>query len=105
MTLQRTEPTLRRFKGLGILIGLALCAGWGVLCGALRAPYLVVLVGGLAAAALAFWLERDALVTPETAARKDFRLILAAGFGFFAVLGVGLTALAALLSTWWLPRL
>jgi hypothetical protein len=66
--------------------------GWGVACGGLRTPFLAVAAGGLAAAALAFWLERTALVGPETRRRDDFYLILAAGCGFFAIVGVGLAS-------------
>lgn len=103
--MQRTEPTLTRFKGLGVLIALAAAIAWGVACGVFREPYWLVVVGGVGAAGLAFWLERATLAPPETRQRKDFRLILAAGLGFFAMVGLGLVSLAALLATWYLPRL
>ena len=96
---------MTRFKGLGILCALAVAVAWGVVCGVFRAPYLPVAIGGIAAATLAFWLERELLAGPETRQRKDFRLILAAGYAFFAVVGVGLVSLSCLLATWWLPRL
>jgi hypothetical protein len=56
-------------------------------------------------ATLGFWLERATLVSSETMARQDFRLILAAGFAFFVVVGVGVVSLSALIATWYLPRL
>jgi hypothetical protein len=105
MTLELTERTLRLFRHIGLLLALALALAWGAVCGMLRAPFLAVAIGGLAAAALGFWLERAFLITAETRARKDFQLILVAGFGFFAVVGVGLVGLAALLARWYLPRL
>ena len=105
MTLQRLEPTLTRFKGLGILGALAVAITWGVACGVFRAPYALVAIGGIAVATLGFWLERELLAGPETRQRKDFYLILAAGYGFFAVVGVGLVSLSCLLATWWLPKL
>ena len=86
--------------GLRVLAAIGLAIAWGLASGALRAPFFVVIVGGLAAAALAFWLERDVLADPATAARKDFRLIAAAGFGFLAVIGVGVTSLGYLAAIW-----
>ena len=69
---------------------------WGFLSGWLRDPFWIVVVGGLLAAALAFWLERGVLLTVETKARRDFPLILAAGYAFLAVVGVGLVSLSYL---------
>ena len=92
-------------NGLGILIALLAVIAWGLACGMLRTPYWPVALGGIGFAALGFWLERATLVSPETIARKDFQLILAAGFGFFAVIGVGVASLSALVATWYLPRL
>jgi hypothetical protein len=105
MTLLRMETTLTRIKGLGVLCAIAAAIAWGVACGVFRAPYPLVVIGGLATAALGFWLERGVLASPETRQRKDFQLILAAGYGFFAFVGIGLVALANLLSIWYLPRL
>ena len=105
MTVPMSEPRARSFKGGGVLTAIAAAAVWGVACGTLRAPYAAVVMGGLAVAALGFWLDRAWLVSPETAQRKDFHLILACGYGFFAVVGVGLVSLAALLSRWYLPHL
>ena len=101
---QRTGP-LTMGKGTGVILALVAAIGWGVLCGILRAPYGAVAVGGIGLAALGFWLERATLVSPSTTARKDFYIILVAGFGFFAVIGVGLVSLSALIATWYLPRL
>jgi hypothetical protein len=70
----------------------------------MRVPYWVVAVGGLGLAALAFWLERATLVSPETRARNDYFVILVAGLGFFAVVGVGVVSLCTLIATWYLPH-
>jgi hypothetical protein len=103
--MQTMNLTLPRLKVPRILYALAACVGWGVVCGVLRAPFLLVAIGGLAAAGLGFWLERAVLMGPETAQRKDFRLLVVAGLGFFAILGLGIVSLACLLSKWYLPRL
>jgi len=66
-------------------------------CGGLRAPFIAVAVGGIAAAAFGFWLERAVLLGPDTTARKDFYTILFAACGFFAVCGVGLASLGVIL--------
>ena len=106
MMLSTTRSPLAFLRHLGLIAApVALAIAWGAVCGMVRAPFPAVILGGLAAAALGFWLERGALITPETRARKDFQLILAAGYGFFAVVGVGLTGLGALLAHWYLPRL
>ena len=97
-------PILTGLKGLRILYALAAALVWGAACGVLRAPYWLVAVGGLGAATLGFWLLREVLAGPETRRRGDFYLILAAGYGFFAIVGVGLVSLICLLSEWWLPR-
>ena len=86
-------------------MALVAAIGWGIACGVLRTPYWAVAVGGTGLAAFGFWLERATLVSPETMARKDFHLILVAGLGFFAVVGVGIVSLSALIATWYLPRL
>jgi len=91
-------------KGLGLLLSLMAAISWGVICGILRTPYWAIAVGGIGLSALGFWLERATLVSPETVARKDFYLILSAGIGFFAVVGVGLVSLSALVATWYMPR-
>lgn len=105
MIFERTEPTRTHIKGMGIILALVMALFWGLACGVLRTPYWAVALGGLSMAALGFWLERAVLLSPETAARKDFLLILVAGYGFFAVVGVGVVSLSALIATWYLPRL
>jgi len=80
-----------------ILYALAVAIGWGMACAAVRAPFGLVALGGLSAAALGFWLERATLVGPETRTRKDFYVIFAAGCGFFAIMGVGLASLGVIL--------
>ena len=96
---------LFKSAGIGVLLALVMAIGWGCACGILRMPYGAVVAGGFGLAALGFWLERATLVSPETMSRKDFYLILVAGFGFFAVIGVGVVSLSALLATWYLHRL
>lgn len=86
-------------------MALATAIGWGIACGILRTNYSAVVVGGIGLAAFGFWLERATLASPETMARKDFYLILAAGLGFFVIVGVGVVSLSALIATWYLPRL
>ncbi len=105
MMTRTMEPALALIRHFGLFAALLAALAWGVVCGVLRAPYLADLAGGLAAAALGFWLERTHLVTPETRARRDFRLILFAGYGFFAVIGVGIVSLASLAARWWLPQI
>ena len=91
-------------SGVGVLLALLAAVAWGMLCGILRTSYGPVALGGAGLAALGFWLERATLISPNTVARKDFYLILVAGFGFFVVVGVGLVSLSALIATWYLPR-
>lgn len=92
-------------KGLGVLAALVAAVVWGAACGVLRTHYWPAAAGGIGLAAVAFWLERATLLSPETRARKDFRLIAIAGFGFFAIVGVGIVSLSDLVATWYLPRL
>lgn len=99
------KGSLNRSKGVGVLVALVAAIGWGIACGILRTPYWAVAIGGLGMAALGFWLDRATLVSAETMARKDFRVILVAGFGFFVVVGIGIVSLSALIATWYLPRL
>jgi len=77
--------------------------GWGSASGWLGAQFWVVVLGGLAAASVGFWLERDVLLSAETRARRDFALILAAGYAFLAVVGVGLVSLSYLAGEWLHP--
>ena len=91
--MQRVGTDLSKMKGLGVLVALAGAILWGVACGGLRAPFSAVAAGGLAFAALAFWLERAALVGSETRSRNDFYLILAAACGFFAIVGLGVASI------------
>ena len=100
----RSMRTPNLGKGIGVLLALLAAIAWGVVCGILRTSYAPVAIGGVGLAALGFWLERATLVSPDTAARKDFTLILIAGFGFFVVVGIGLVSLSALIASWYLPR-
>ena len=92
-------------KGMGALVALVTAIGWGIVCGVLRTSYGAVAVGGIGLAALGFWLERATLFGLETMARKDLYLIAFAGFGFFAVVGVGVVSFSALIATWYLPSI
>jgi hypothetical protein len=92
-------PVVRH--GLRILGPLAAAIAWGLACGSLRAQFWAVVVGGLGAAALGFWLEWGVLAGPDTAQRKDFPLLLAAGFGFFAIVGVGLVSVGYMTAEWY----
>ena len=96
---------MTRNKGLGVLAALVGVIAWGIACGVLRTPYWPVVLGGITLSALGFWWERATLLSPETISRKDFQLIFGAGLGFFAVVGVGVASLSALIATWYLPRL
>jgi hypothetical protein len=89
--------TLSKFRFPRIIFALAAAILWGMACGGLRAPFFVVAIGGLAAAAFGFWLERAVLLGPDTTARKDFYTILIAACGFFAVCGIGLASLGVIL--------
>jgi hypothetical protein len=94
---QTSGAILTKLRFPRILFALAAAILWGMACGAVRTPFLVVATGGLLAAGFGFWLERSALLGPETTARKDFTTILAAACGFFAVIGVGLASLGVIL--------
>ena len=86
--------------GLRTLSAIGLAFVWGSASGWFGAPFWIVVLGGLTAAALGFWLERDVLLTAETRERRDFLLILAAGCAFLAVVGVGLVSLSYLAGEW-----
>lgn len=103
MRLERKETGWPQSKGAGVLLALVTAVGWGIACGVLRTPFGAVAVGGMGLSVLGFWLERATLVSPETMARKDFYLILIAGLGFFAVVGIGIVSLSALIATWYSP--
>jgi len=75
-----------------MLIATAAAVAWGALCGALLAPFWPVALGGLGAAALAVWLEWDALGGRAEPRRPNFALLLGAAFVFLAILGVGLAS-------------
>jgi hypothetical protein len=85
---------------LRVLAAIGVAVVWGSASGWLGAQFWVVALGGLAAATLGFWFERDALLTEETRARRDFPLILAAGYAFLVVVGVGVVSLSYLAGEW-----
>jgi hypothetical protein len=88
-----------------MLYALGAAVIWGALCGLFHAPFWVVAIGGLGAAALAVRLEWDALASPQARQRANFPLLLAAAFVFLAIIGVGVTSLGYFLGEWLLPRL
>ena len=91
--------TLTNQPGFRLLYGLAAGVAWGVACGVVHAPFWAVAIGGLAAAALALWLER-ATLRQAGGGRRTFPLLLAAAFGFLAVMAVGLVSLGYFLGEW-----
>jgi len=104
----RRQPrgsNLRVLRALRIFLAIAAGVAWGLTCGVFLTPFWVVVLGGLAAAAFGFWLERSVLIGPETAQRKDFYLILAAALAFFAVVGVGIVSVSYILGHGWFPHL
>lgn len=96
-------PKLSDIPGLKMLIALAAALAWGFVCGLLSTPFAVVVVGGLASAALAMRLEWATLTRPARGRTADIRLLLAAAYAFLAILGVGLVS-AADLAVHWLRR-
>ena len=73
---------------------------WGLASGWFADPFWIVAFGGVLAATLGFWLERDVLLSADTRSRRDFPLIVAAGYAFLAVVGVGLVSLSYLGGEW-----
>ena len=99
-------PSLRKrllgFPAAGIAYSLLVALVLGFGCGLFHAPFLVVLVIGLGLAALAIWLEREALLAaPRGGRRSNVRLQLAAAFLFLAVVATGLVSLGYFLWTAW----
>jgi hypothetical protein len=87
-----------------MLYALAAAVAWGVVCGLAHAPFWAVAIGGLAAAALAVWLEWNALGGGPNR-RPNFMLLLAAAYVFLAMLGVGTVSLGYFLGEWLLFQL
>jgi hypothetical protein len=69
---------------------------WGLVCGALRAPAWMVMPGGLGAAALGVRLEWTALTQPVARRTINQRVLIAAAFGFLALVGVGIASLGCI---------
>jgi hypothetical protein len=88
-----------------MLYALAAAVGWGVLCGVFHAPFWAVALGGSSAAALALWLEWDALGGRQPNRRPNFLLLLAAAYVFLAIMGVGVVSLGYFLGEWLLHKL
>src|SRR5690348_6641962 len=93
-------PKLMATPGVRMLAAFAGALAWGAACGLVRAPFAAVIVGGLAAAALAMWLERATLTRPASGRTTDVRLLLAAAFGFLAIIGIGVVSAADLAIVW-----
>jgi hypothetical protein len=88
-----------------MLYALAAAVAWGVLCGLFRAPFAAVVLGGLAAAGLALWLEWESLGGREANRRPNFHPLLAAAYVFLAIIGVGIVSLGYFLGEWGLFQL
>ncbi len=104
--MSQPAPPMRNLAtapGVRMLAALAAALAWGLACGLARAPFAVVVVGGLASAALAMRLEWATLTRPVRGRTVDVRLLLIAAYGFLAILGVGLVS-AADLGVLWLRR-
>ena len=104
--MREPAPPMRTFAvkpGVRMLAAFAAALAWGAACGLVRAPFAAVLVGGLGAAALAMWLGWATLTRPAKGRTADVRLLLAAAYGFLAIIGVGLVS-AADLGVMWLRR-
>ena len=82
-------------KSPGLLAALALLAGplLGLACGYLVAPYGLVVVGGLAAAGACLWLMRAPLMQSASDNRMTTYFLLAAAYGFVAIISVSLASL------------
>lgn len=82
--------------GIRLLFAAGAAIAWGSACGLLQAPGWTVVLGGLGAAALAVRLEWAALSAPAPGRRTDIRILIAAAFGFLALVGVGLASLGCI---------
>jgi hypothetical protein len=87
-----------------MLYALGAAIAWGAACGLLSAQFWGVVVGGLAAAALALWLEWDALKRSSDG-NRNFYLMIAAAYVFLAMVGVGVVSLGYYLGEWLLAKL
>jgi len=96
----RDAPVSRLLQapGMRLLPAAAAALAWGGLCGLARGPFLLVAAGGLGAAALGLWLERAALAEPAAGRRAPRALLIAAAFGFLAMMGVGLASLGCIIA-------
>ena len=88
-----------------MLLALSAAVLWGALCGLSHAPFWIVVIGGLAAAGLAIWLEWRALNGGGPNRRPNFFLLLAAAYVFLAMMGVGIVSLGYFLGEWLLFQL
>ncbi|HXQ14801.1 MAG TPA: hypothetical protein VN814_09285 [Caulobacteraceae bacterium] len=88
-----------------MLYALAVALLWGALCGLVHAPFWAVVMGGVAAAALAIRLEWDALGGRSSNRRPNFWLLLAAAYVFLGMMGVGVVSLGYYLGEWLLFQL
>jgi hypothetical protein len=88
-----------------MLYAVAAAVLWGVLCSLVHAQFWAVAIGGLGAAALAIWLEWDALGGRQANRRPNFYLLLAAAYIFLAIIGVGMVSLGYFLGEWGLFQL
>ncbi|HTX48098.1 MAG TPA: hypothetical protein VME40_01795 [Caulobacteraceae bacterium] len=91
---------LSQLPGFRLFYALGGALAFGIVCGLAHAPFWVVVVGGLAAALGALWLERDALAGAEVRRRPNFPLLISSAFVFLAIVGVGVVSLGYFLDEW-----
>jgi hypothetical protein len=85
---------LTGFPAAGVAYGMAGAFVLGLACGALHAPFPVVALIGLAAAALSLRMEWRALTAaPSGGRRRNIGLQLVGAYLFLAAVGVGLVSL------------
>jgi hypothetical protein len=86
--------TLTGFPAAGIAWGMAAALVLGAVCGLLHAPFAIVVVLGLAAAAVSLRLEWRALTAgPDGARRPNIGVQLVAAGVFLALVAIGLVSL------------
>jgi hypothetical protein len=83
-----------RFPASGVVYGLAGAVLLGAACGLARAPFALVAMIGMGAAAFSFWMERQALTAaPGGGRRTNIGLQLTAAYVFLAMVAIGLAGL------------
>ncbi|MFI4933763.1 MAG: hypothetical protein ACHP7N_04025 [Caulobacterales bacterium] len=92
---------MTKTPGLRLLYALAAALVWGAACGLIHGPFWGVVVGGVATAALAVWLEWEALSRPVNGRRRpNFPLLLAMSYVFLSLVAVGVVSLGYFAGEW-----